>query len=187
MIERLHAEVDRRVVFTEEHAGRLNARSGLSPRSYALLRSADEVEALAEYFELWFEVRDQVQTTASSEVGEGGYHNWARSDQQPLSLIEHIQRTRERPGMWFGTAHVSNPWAFVSGFAWAERDLDVSSVGVARFRAFQEWVDQRYPFGVGGTWARTFRFLGMAHPSRDHDVFWPAPIPPFPILGWRRC
>src|SRR5262249_11664889 len=45
--------VSERIELTPEHEGRLNARSCFGPESYALLQSADEVEALDRYLALW--------------------------------------------------------------------------------------------------------------------------------------
>jgi hypothetical protein len=73
--------------------------------------------------------------------------------------------------MWFGSEHVRGFWAFASGYLWAERDLGQSSVDAGRLDAFQAWMDERYPFGRGGTWARTIRFLAMAVPDREHRMF----------------
>lgn len=156
--------VSDRVHFTDEHQCRLNARSVVGPDSYALLRSADEAEALEVYFDLWSEALGEYRAA-------GGVPARKQRFEEPASLIGQIQLIRQRPGMWFGSEHVRGFWAFASGYRWAERDLGQSSVDAARLDAFQAWMDERYPFGRGGTWARTIRFLAMAVPGREYRMF----------------
>ena len=81
--------------------------------------------------------------------------------------MEQLTFVLRRPGMFFGSNHVSSLWAFTNGFRWAEHDLCMSSVASQQLVAFHKWVDERYPFGRGGTWARTFRFLAMSVPDRE--------------------
>jgi hypothetical protein len=49
----LSAWVTDRLWMTDEHESRLNARTCLNPRTYALLRASDEADALLVYLDLW--------------------------------------------------------------------------------------------------------------------------------------
>jgi len=153
-----------RIHFTNEHESRLNARSVIGPGTYALLHSADEVEALEVYFDLWSEALGEYRAA-------GGAPARMKRFGEPASLVQRIQLIQHRPGMWFGSEQVRGFWAFASGYRWAERDLGQSSVDAGRLDAFQGWMDERYPFARGETWARTIRFLAMAVPHREHRIF----------------
>lgn len=159
--------IDRRWM-TDEHDSRRNARTCLNPRTYALLRASDEAAALPVYLDLWSEALAEFRAAGGHAAP---VHRSNGEPGGPGTVIEHLQRMRKRPAMFFGSAHVSNLWAFVNGYRWAERDAGCDSAGIAQLAAFQAWVDERYPFGVGGTWAQTFRFLGGAHPEWEHDRF----------------
>jgi hypothetical protein len=156
--------VGARIELAPEHERRLNARSCFSPASFALLSSADEVEALERYFALWSEALAHVRATRP-EIEP--HEAWPRA----TPLIDQIRLVGQRPGMWFGSTHVANYWAFASGFEWAERDVERSSLDVARMRSFQSWMDARYPFGRGVSWARTIRCLAMNNEKREHTFF----------------
>ena len=153
-----------RIELTEEHEGRLNASSCFSAESYALLHSADEVEALDRYLALWSEALAHVHAEGIEIEPSPA---WSRDS----PLIDQIRFVGQRPGMWFGSSRVANYWAFANGFRWAEHDLDRSSLDVARLRAFQSWMDERYPFGRGVSWARTIRCLAIQEPAREHECF----------------
>lgn len=153
------------VAFTDEHNSRLNAWTCFSPRSYALLQSADEAESLDRYLDLRAEALAAYRAAGGKP---GAVQRWSGK----ASLLELIMTMRKRPGMYFGTAHVGNFWAFASGFRWAEHDLGQASIDVARLQKFQVWMDERYPFGRGGSWARTIRFLAMAQPDRECPMFY---------------
>lgn len=159
-----HEWIGSRFELTPEHEGRLNARSSLGPDSYALLHSADEVEALDRYLDLWSEALAHVRA-ARVEIQPWGA--WDRD----APLIEQMRFIGKRPGVWFGSSHVAGYWAFASGFGWAESDLERSSLDVARLRAFQLWMDERYPFGCGVSWARTIRCLALNQADREHAFF----------------
>jgi hypothetical protein len=153
--------IDARIELTEEHERRLNARSCFSAVSYALLHSADEVEALDRYLALWSEALAHVRASRIEVEPSGAW-------EYDMPLIEQLRLVGQRPGMWFGSSNVAYFWAFASGFGWAEQDMDRSSLDVARLRAFQSWMDERYPFGRGVSWARTIRCLAMEVAERSH-------------------
>jgi hypothetical protein len=129
-----------------------------------LLQSADEAEALEVYLDLWSAALGEYRAARGAPARR-------RRFGEAASLIGQIQLIRQRPGMWFGSEHIRGFWAFASGYRWAERDLGQSSVDARRLDAFQTWMDERYPFGRGGTWARTIRFLAMAVPNREYRMF----------------
>jgi hypothetical protein len=144
-----------RIMMTDEHESRLNARSPMGPEGYALLQSEDEHSAFETYLDL--------RLTCSRELGPQRCEPqpmWAglETDREP-TLFGLLALVRQRPGMWFGNDRVDNAWAMVSGYLTAERDHGIASDASITMSRFQDWMNARYPFGCGLPWFRIFRLL----------------------------
>lgn len=180
-----HNWVNDRIDLTQEHASRLNARNCISPGWYALMLSEDEHEA----FETYIKLRESALADARTAGADAGVVCSALQDQDGSSaLFDVLRLVLKRPEMYFDD--VMQIWALISGFRWAEHDLEIRSIEAARMDAFQSWVDERYPFGRGQIWARTFRFLAMnvgprsLHMFREHlEMFLSGGAPDSPDPG----
>ena len=127
------------------------------PKWFALLQSEDEHEA----FHLFIDLRScsldrqKVQDDSKPRMEFGD------------SLFDALAIIGKRPGMYLGTVEVEKIWAFIQGFAWAERDHDIVSIDMRKIHRFESWIVERFD-SSGTSWMAIFR--GMAFASRLSSI-----------------
>jgi len=151
---------------TSEHAGRLNAFNWLNIIPWAHFLSADDREA----FDTYFELRAQAPRTAKPTVL---VRETSANPVPRETLLDTLQRIRERPAMYFGNRFQPlQLWSFSCGFYWAEQDNEIkSSLSEPLFTSFPIWLATRYPFSQGVPWHRLFDALGLSSPLWAFDCF----------------
>jgi hypothetical protein len=85
------------------------------------------------------------------------------------TLLDVIQKIRERPGLILGRPSASNLYFFLSGFAYARKD---SNPGDYDFlAAFNQWVHDRYKVTSTQGWAKIIEFYSMTE-ADEMALFW---------------
>src|SRR5262249_34317543 len=85
------------------------------------------------------------------------------------TILDMIQKIRERPGVILGRPSASTLYAFLSGFAYARKD---SHPGDYDFLAgFNKWVHERYGVTSSQGWAKIIEFYSMTEVD-EMALFW---------------
>jgi hypothetical protein len=85
------------------------------------------------------------------------------------TILDVIQKIRERPGLILGRPSANNLYTFLSGFAYARKD---SSPGDYDFLAgFNQWVHDRYKITSTQGWAKIIEFHSMTE-TDEMALFW---------------
>ena len=162
---------------TGEHRSRMNAFNWLNIGPLARLRSRTEEEAIEMYLDLserlereapLIEVEeppDRPKTIAREESEANGITITEGFDQ-------HLEAILKRPAMYLGNGgDLTDLWSLFRGWRWACRDAGDPAPDGIRLDAFQRWIDARYPFGQGQTWAGTLQVLALDSSARAFDSF----------------
>src|SRR5262245_19964072 len=85
------------------------------------------------------------------------------------TILDLIQKIRERPGLILGRPSATTFYTFLSGFAYARKD---SNPGDYEFLAgFNQWVHDRYEVTSSQGWAKIIEFFSMTE-ADEMALFW---------------
>src|SRR5438067_579336 len=85
------------------------------------------------------------------------------------TILDVLQKVRERPGIILGRPSASNLYFFLSGFAWGRQD---AGAGDYDFLAgFNQWVHDRYQITSTQGWAKIIEFYTM-NEAEEMALFW---------------
>ena len=157
---------------TGEHRSRMNAFNWLNIGPLARLRSRTEEEAIETYLELSERAKREAPLIELEEERAPG----GTSHPGTLTFLEgfdqHLEAILKRPGMYLGSSgDLTDLWSLFRGWRWACRDGGDPAPDGIRLDAFQRWIDARYPFGQGQTWAGTLQVLALDSSVRAFDSF----------------
>ena len=162
---------------TGEHRSRMNTFNWLNIGTLARLRSRTEEEAIEMYLDLSERLERE---TPSIEVEEPPERPRAISKEglgaHGITVVEgfdqHLEAVLKRPAMYLGNGgDLTDLWSLFRGWRWGCRDAGRPAPDGIRLDAFQRWIDARYPFGRGQTWARTLQVLALGSPAMGFDSF----------------
>jgi hypothetical protein len=71
-------------------------------------------------------------------------------------LYEVLQKIKVKPGMYIGSASVTDLFMFVVGYEFARGELDIESTEWEDYfhEHFQTWLQQRYHVSTSNSWAK---------------------------------
>src|SRR5262245_60328678 len=85
------------------------------------------------------------------------------------TVLDVIQKIRERPGVILGRASANTLFAFLSGYAYARKE---ESPGDYDFLAgFNQWVHDRYEITTSQSWAKVIEFFSGTE-ADEMALFW---------------
>lgn len=84
-------------------------------------------------------------------------------------LFEILQKNQKKPGMYIGSASVSDLFHFLVGFKTAFRELgiEVTKEEMEFYREFQPWVQGKYHVSTSNSWAKII----MLHCANEQEGF----------------
>ncbi|BAY91453.1 MULTISPECIES: hypothetical protein [unclassified Tolypothrix] len=84
-------------------------------------------------------------------------------------LFEILQKIRNKPGMYIGSASVSDLFHFLVGFKTALRELGIAATKEEMdfYREFQPWVQKKYHVSTSNSWAKII----MLHCKSEQEGF----------------
>ena len=158
---------------TKEQHSRLNAFSWLNFVPLAYLHSRTEQDAIDLFFELIERAHRECPHIEVPESTMSPTHEHeSRKFESPMTLDELLERVCARPAMFLGNeARLTHLWSMLRGYLHAHRDHGVQSLDEERLQRFQNWMNQRYPYGKSTTWAHTLDALSMQVSQRSFDSF----------------
>jgi hypothetical protein len=149
---------------TEEHASRMNAFNCMSPNSLCEFMCDGEQDA----FELYIKTRKEIFLASP---------NSKPKDDEVFRLpkrgfFEFIEFVKKRPGMYVEKWDILAYENIARGFIHAEEIiLGLSSDLKAELVAFKEWLDYRYPYGVGRPFSRVIKLTSAGQRYTDIEYF----------------
>lgn len=160
---------------SDEQHSRLNAFSWLNFAPLAYLHSRTEQDAIEFFFELLERAHREcpdIEVPASTMSSTYEYESSIRTFESPRTLDELLESVCDRPAMFVGNeARLVHLWSMLKGYLHAHRDHGVQSLDEERLQRFQNWMNQRYPYGKSTTWAHTLDALSMQVSQRSFDSF----------------
>jgi hypothetical protein len=85
------------------------------------------------------------------------------------TILDLIEKIRERPGIILGRPSARSLYAFLSGFAYARKD---GNPGDYDFLAgFNQWVHDRYGVTSSQGWAKIIEFYSLTE-ADEMALFW---------------
>jgi hypothetical protein len=145
---------------TEEHASRVNAFNCMSPYSFCELMCGGEQDAFDHY------IKTRKEAFLASPKGEN--ENAVELRLPEMGFFEFIEYVKKRPGMYVMKWDVLAYEDIARGFIYAEEYLlNIDSELKRELTGFKEWLDQRYPYGVGRPFSKVIKFTSAGQLHTD--------------------
>jgi hypothetical protein len=154
----------RNLLVAEEHASRMNAFNCMSPSAFCELMCDGEQDA----FELYIKTRKEAFLASPNpkDKSDDGFR------MSKKSFFEFIEFVKKRPGMYVTNWDILAYDNMARGFVYAEEIiLGISSDLKIELEAFKEWLDQRYPYGVGRPFSKVIKFTSTGQRHTDIEYF----------------
>lgn len=175
--KQLNIWLEAQVETTPEHRSRLNAFNWLTIENLASMSSRTDEEAIRKYQELLKRAEEECPLVdVPVNLNSKSYDTSAYKIQvitQPRSLDEVVLNLEEGYRLYLGNnGNLATLWSYLMGYKWACKDKGgLEDTEVERLDSFQEWIDQRYPFGKGVPWSKTITILSLDVSSRAIKSF----------------
>src|SRR5262249_39189536 len=85
------------------------------------------------------------------------------------TILDVINKIRERPGLILGSPSASTVYAFLTGYAYARKDSEPGDYDF--LAAFNQWVHDRYQVTTNQGWAKIIEFYSMTE-VEEMALFW---------------